>query len=90
MVSAMDSERAGLEFPLDWQWRVVAARRDGVEADLAAVLKGQGYDAVPSEARSSSGGKYVSFHVSVRLADRDAMDRLAAALAAVEGVKFLL
>ena len=86
----MDSKRAELEFPLDWQWRVVAVRRGGIEADLAAALKSQGHDAVPTEGRRSSGGSYATFQVAVRLADRGAMDGLAAALAAVEGVKFLL
>ena len=42
------------------------------------------------ESRASSGGKYVSYSLSVRLKDREEMARLDAAIAGVPGLKMCL
>ena len=43
-----------------------------------------------AESRASSGGKYVSYSLSVRLKDREEMVRLDAAIAGVPGLKMCL
>ena len=42
------------------------------------------------ESRASSGGKYISYSLSVRLKDREEMARLDAAIASVPGLKMCL
>ena len=47
-------------------------------------------EVVVAESRASSGGKYVSYSLSVRLKDREEMARLDAAIASVPGLKMCL
>lgn len=79
-----------LKFPVVAHQRLIvdAARRD----DAATRAAFAGFDLVEpvKESRASSGGKYVSFAVSVRLSDREEMARFDAAIAKVPGLKMCL
>lgn len=79
-----------LEFPVVAHQRLIvrADRRD----DETTRALFAGFDLVEPVApvNLSSGGKYVSFGLSVRLKDRDEMARLDATIAAVPGLKMCL
>ena len=84
------SDSVELKFPVVAHHRLIcdAARRD-VAAMKAAFA---GFELVEpvAESRASSGGKYVSYSLSVRLKDREEMARLDAAIASVPGLKMCL
>ncbi len=81
-----------IRFPVDWEFRII------VEAEKAEAAKPRIVDClerreiVPAihEGLGSSGGRYTSFKVPVLLTGREMMNRLAAELAAIDGVKFVL
>lgn len=79
-----------LTFPVVAHHKVIvdAARRD----DAATVAAFRGFDLVgPVVAgRASSGGKYVSYGVSVRFKDRAEMERFDTCLPLVPGLKMVL
>lgn len=81
---------AELKFPVTAHQRLIveAAKRD----DAATKAAFAGFDLVEpvTESRTSSGGKYVAFALSVRLRDRAEMARLDAAIATVPGLKMCL
>ena len=84
------SDSVELKFPVVAHHRLIcdAARRD----DSATVAVFAGFELVEPvvESRASSGGKYVSYSLSVRLNDREEMARLDAAIAGVPGLKMCL
>ena len=79
-----------LKFPVVAHHSLIcdAARRD--EAAMKAAFAGFELVEPVAESRASSGGKYVSYSLSVRLKDREEMVRLDAAIAGVPGLKMSL
>ena len=81
---------AELKFPVTAHQRLIvdAAKRDDAATKAAFV----GFDLVEPviESRTSSGGRYVAYAVSVRLRDREEMARFDAAIATVPGLKMCL
>ena len=79
-----------MKFPVVAHHRLIcdAARSD--EAAMKAVFAGFELVEPVVESRASSGGKYVSYSLSVRLKDREEMARLDAAIAGVPGLKMCL
>lgn len=81
---------AELKFPLIAHQRLIiyAEKRD----DAATKAAFAAFDLVSpvEEVRASSGGKYISYALSVRLKDRAEMARLDAAIASVPGLKMCL
>ena len=79
-----------LKFPVVAHHRLIvdAVLRD----DVATKAAFAGFELVEpvAEAHASSGGKYISYSLSVRLRDRGEMARLDAAIAAVPGLKMCL
>ena len=79
-----------LKFPVVAHQRLIveAARRDDAKTTAAFA----DFDLVEpvAESHASSGGRYVSFSVSVRLKDRAEMARFDAAVASVPGLKVCL
>lgn len=79
-----------LKFPVVAHHRIIvnAPARD----DVATKRLFDGFDLVEpvAEANASSGGKYVSFGLSVRLKDRNEMDRLDGQIKLVPGLKMVL
>ena len=79
-----------LKFPVVAHHRLIvdAARRDDVST--AAAFAGFELVEPVTESRASSGGRYVSYSLSVRLKDREEMARLDAAIADVPGLRMCL
>ena len=84
------SDSVELKFPVVAHHRLIcdATRRD--DAATAAMFAGFELVEPVTESRASSGGKYVSYSLSVRLKDREEMARLDAAIASVPGLKMCL
>ena len=91
----MMSDSVELKFPVVAPHRLIL-RRQGcggrvVDADeLSAAFAGFELVEPVAESRASSGGKYVSYSLSVRLKDRAEMARFDAAIARVPGLKMSL
>lgn len=86
-----DSHRE-LIFPVEWEYRIII-EADRFDAACTAVRKCLSEHGVPSplhEGRHSKAGRYRTLRVPVVLTGREMMNALSAALAAADGVKFLL
>ena len=81
-----------IRFPVDWEFRII------VDADLAAAAKPllaacfEKHEIATTlhEGLVSKNGRYRSFKAPLVLTDREMMNQLAAELASVPGVKFVL
>lgn len=81
-----------IRFPVDWEFRII------VDADLAAAAKPllaacfEKHEVATTlhEGLDSKNGRYRSFKAPLVLTDREMMNQLAAELASVPGVKFVL
>ena len=84
------SDSVELKFPVVAHHRLIcdAARKDDAAMKAAFV----GFELVEpvAESRASSGGKYVSYSLSVRLKDRAEMARFDEQLKQVPGLKMVL
>ena len=81
-----------IRFPVDWEFRII------VDADLAAAAKPllaacfEKHEIATTlhEGLDSKNGRYRSFKAPLVLTDREMLNQLAAELASVPGVKFVL
>ena len=81
-----------IRFPVDWEFRII------VDADLAAAAKPllaacfEKHEIATTlhEGLESKNGRYRAFKAPLVLTDREMMNQLAAELASVPGVKFVL
>ena len=86
--SDFDGQRARIDYPAHWEYRLIGAD----EAQLRAVVE-QVVGAVEHRiagARPSSGGKWISLAVEVFVLDEAQRDAFFQAMAAHEHVRFLL
>ena len=83
-------KQAQIEFPVDWNFRIVCDSKVDVSDDLIKVLKSFGVNELPKTANKSSGGKYVSYGIKVTFHDKATMDLMALQLGQVNGVKMVL
>ncbi|MCM8524948.1 MAG: DUF493 domain-containing protein [Lentisphaeraceae bacterium] len=79
-----------IEFPVDWQFRIICDSKVDITDSLVAVLKEFGISELPKTANKSSGGKYLSYSVNATFHDKATMDFMAAKLSAINGVKMVL
>lgn len=87
----MATEEQELKFPVEWHYKIICAGGDGGAHDLiCGVLQANGFDHVPVNGNSSSGGKYVSYRVSVKFDDLESMRKLSRELEDLPCVKYLI
>lgn len=81
---------AELKFPVVAHHRLIIIAAERNDAAIKACF--EGFDLVEpvAEQNSSAGGKYISYGVSVRLPNRETMERLDQAFAKVPGLKMCL
>jgi putative lipoic acid-binding regulatory protein len=79
-----------LEFPLHWEYKIIAVRSDEVFAAILEVMKRHGFTETPCASNVSRNGSYVTYTVRMHIESREILDSLGAALAGCEGVKYLL
>jgi putative lipoic acid-binding regulatory protein len=83
-------ENQEVEFPVEWQFRIMCDSQVDVTDDLVAVLKSFGVNKFPKTANKSSGGKYLSYAIKVTFHDKASMDLMATQLSQINGVKMVL
>jgi len=77
-----------LEFPLDWQGRIVArADAPAVPMQIGQTLQAFGMAAEPVPVNRSSQGRYVTYGVRVTIPDRLTWQQLGYALSRIDGVR---
>ena len=84
------SDSIELKFPVVAHHRLIVDATGRDDAATAAAFEGFELVEPVAESRASSGGKYVSYSLSVRLKDRAEMARFDAAIARVPGLKMSL
>ena len=83
-------KRPELEFPLHWEYKIIAVRTDEAFAAICEAIRGHGFEETPQASNVSRNGSYVTYTVRMRLETREVLDSLSRALAECEGVKYLL
>lgn len=88
----IESIKAELHFPLEWEFRVIveAQKAESARLALSEVLAKFGKKADWHAGLNSKNGRYLTFKTALVLSSKAMMEELAADLAAVEGVKFVL
>jgi len=82
--------RPELEFPLHWEYKIIAARSDETFAAICEIIISHGFEETPRASNVSRNGSYVTYTVSMHMESREKLDNLSRDLAACAGVKFLL
>lgn len=77
-------------YPAEHHFRIITEVESVAEAGLRQVLEEYEVITELAQGRSSSGGRYRVFEVTVRMSSRDEHHKLDAALRAVKGVRILL
>lgn len=83
-------KRAEIDFPLTWEYRIIAQRTDEAFTAICEVMSAHGFDAKPQASAVSCNGAYVTYTVHMHITSREQMDALSQALGTCAGVKFLL
>lgn len=90
-MSADADRQTGLQFPLDWQGKILA-RSDAPEipTKIQDVLRAFAFVATPAAGNTSSTGRYVTYTVTVQIPDRVTLDQLTYALSKIPGVRYVI
>ena len=79
-----------IEFPVDWNFRIIAEASADVSDALIAVLKSFGIQELPKTGNVSRNGKYQSYQVKVTFQDKATMDLMGVKFAEIPGVKTVI
>jgi len=79
-----------LQFPLEWEFRVIATDRDGLRDAIRQTLLGLGIRAEPTHVRTSSRGTYRTYAVTLTVVDRESLEATSSALSRIPGVRLVL
>lgn len=82
--------RPQLDFPLLWEFKIIAMGTDEAFAAIAAVIRDHGFDQSPRASNASRNGTYVTYTVQLSMDSRDQLDGLTRALGMCPGVRYLL
>lgn len=86
------SDRQVLQFPLKWEYRVFAdaALAEQVRASLVLLLNSYAANSAVRTGNVSASGKYQILIAEVQLPSREIMTRIAADMAKIAGVRYVL
>lgn len=79
-----------LEFPLDWEYKIIALNNPETLAAICQALKACGFNQKPKTTNVSKKGVYLTYTVSMAIQDQNQLKALSQALSQCPGVKFLL
>ncbi|NLY41162.1 MAG: DUF493 domain-containing protein [Desulfovibrionales bacterium] len=79
-----------LEFPLHWEYKIIALHSDSVQASLEAVSASHGCTTPVLRGNQSSSGKYATYTVRIHVQSREHLDALRAEFSQCPGVRYLL
>ena len=77
-------------FPADCHFKIICHNEEGVGDRVKAALKGLGVTETVEAGNQSSGGRYITYNVSVYVTQRERMEEIDAALRRVDGVRMIL
>lgn len=80
--------KAQIDYPCVWQYKLIGADRQALQAAVAAQLGDAPYSL--SDSRKSGGGKYLSMNLEVSVDDEEQRRSLHLALAGHPAVKMVL
>ena len=90
MNPAADQE-LGLQFPLDWQGKVLARAEAGqVPAQIQQVMRSFSLAATTTAGNASAQGRYLTYTVQAVIPDRLTLQQVYYALSRLEGVRYVL
>lgn len=79
-----------LEFPVKVHFKVIGEVSDNLRAHLEIALWELGISETIAPGRLSSGGKYMTYNLSMTVFDHDTLRAIDARLRAVDGVRMVL
>ncbi|GAB1409463.1 hypothetical protein MASR1M90_06170 [Desulfovibrionales bacterium] len=79
-----------LDFPLIWEYKIIALHTDDVHASLDAIRLRHGCAEPVVRGNQSSSGKYATYTVRTYVHSREHMETIAAAFGQCPGVRYLL
>lgn len=83
-----DPEAHGIEYPCEWEYRIIGETEELIRAAVAAVIHDRPASLEPSN-RSRS-GKFVSLRLLIEVADQEDRDGLFVGLRDGDGVRMVL
>ena len=91
MASTDSGSEPGLQFPLDWQGKVLAqADAADVPSQIGAVMRSLGLAAVTAAGNRSAQGRYVTYTVQAVIPDRETLQQVCYALSRLVGVRYVI
>ena len=69
-----------LEFPLHWEYKIIATRTDEAFAAICETIIAHGFAETPCASNVSRNGSYVTYTVRMRIERRDQLEGLSRAL----------
>ncbi len=90
MINGPDTSFPELQFPVVCHFKVIGEQGRNLQAKLEHALCSIGIEESMEQGRSSKGGRYVTYNLSVMVRDRDSMIHIDRTLRGVEGVKMVL
>jgi putative lipoic acid-binding regulatory protein len=85
-----DEDLDKLEFPVIVHFKIIGEVSDNLRAHLEIALWELGISETLQPGRTSAGGKYITFNLSMTVFDRENLRNIDARLRAVEGVRMVL
>lgn len=79
-----------LEFPLEWQGKIIAHDLDTVQDDVRKTLVSFGKKPDVTRGNASSKGRYVTYNLTLIFEDRTTMQQITHALSQVNGVRMVI
>lgn len=81
-----------ITFPAQWEFRIIAFHDQvqNVIPDVVDIFRKSDFDIKVEPGKISREGKYQALHVSTVMPNREVLNKISLALAAVKGVKMLL
>jgi putative lipoic acid-binding regulatory protein len=90
MANDNDTE-PGLQFPLDWQGKVLAQAAAGdIPGQIGEVMRSFGIAAATSPGNRSAQGRYLTYTVQAVIPDRVTLEQVCYALSRIAGVRYVL
>ena len=84
----VEGEQLDLEYPCQWEYRVIGADLATLEAAVQAVMAGKSHTCKPGN--TSEGGRWCTLVVSLEVVDEDERVGLYKALQASDDIKIVL
>ena len=78
-------QKPEIQYPCEWSYKVIGSDRERITDTISVVLKGFAYHCV--ESRKSRTGKYMSFHVSLRVQSEEERNKIFLLLTDIPTVK---